>query len=69
MEYNIKKSKNTEKNLKEGLIPHINKKEDYINPVSLGALGGGFIVTRNQDNLEGEQQYFNAGNTIDKIFD
>lgn len=69
MEYKKKEKQNTEQFLRNGLIPHINKKEHYINPAVIAGLGGGFIVTRNQNNLEGEQKYYNAGNFVDKIFD
>jgi hypothetical protein len=65
----IKYKNKDNKILREGLKPHMNKKEHYINPYVLAGLGGGFIVTRNQDDLEGKQEYYNANNLVDKIFD
>ena len=56
------------KYLKKGLIPHINNKEHYINPNVLAGLGGGFLVTRDQQKLKPGQKYFNAENIVDKIF-
>ena len=58
-----------EKYLREGMIPHINKKEHYINPNVIAGLGGGFIVTRNQQDLKGKQQYFPSDELMDDIFD
>lgn len=55
--------------LREGMIPHINKKEHYINPNVIAGLGGGFIVTRNQQDLKGKQQYFPSDELMDDIFD
>ena len=59
----------TNEYLREGMIPHINKKEHYINPNVIAGLGGGFIVTRNQQDLEGKQEYFPPYELIDKLFD
>ena len=64
------KIKNEKKEyLREGMIPHVNKKEHYINPNVIDGLGGGFIVTRNQQNLEEKQKYFPSDELIDNIFD
>jgi len=64
------KIKNEKKEyLREGMIPHVNKKEHYINPNVIAGLGGGFIVTRNQQNLEEKQKYFPSDELIDNIFD
>ena len=63
-------NKNKKNNyLREGMIPHINRKEHYINPNVIAGLGGGFIVTRNQQDLEGKQKYFPSDELIDNIFD
>ena len=64
------KIKNEKKEyLREGMIPHVNKKEHYINPNVIAGLGGGFIVTRNQQNLEEKQKYFPSDELIDNIFE
>ena len=55
--------------LREGMVPHVNKEEHYINPNVIAGLGGGFIVTRNQQDLEGKQQYFPSDELIDSIFE
>ena len=55
--------------LREGMVPQVNKKEHYINPNVIAGLGGGFIVTRNQQDLEGKQQYFPSDELIDSIFE
>ena len=58
-----------DKYLRKGMIPHINKKEHYINPSAIAGLGGGFIVTRNQQEINGEQQYFPSEKIIDSVFE
>ena len=58
-----------DRHLREGMIPHLNKKEHYINPNVIAGLGGGFIVTRNQQDLKGKQQYFPSNELIDNIFE